>query len=621
MAKKLDSDGDSISILDLLTTAPGKNGRQPSTRIFLDDEEIIVDNFAGGGGASLGKTWATGRSPDIAINHDPEAIAMHRANHPTTKHYIEDVWQVDPEEACAGRPVGLAWFSPTCTHFSKSKGTALDASSIKIRGLAWVAVRWAAAVAPRIICLENVEEFEDWGPLQRQHDAGCPGVACAKDCKFGTKKRGKRVSRHAPGCPGRACAKSCQIHKPIKSRKGELFRAFVSRLRKLGYVVEWKLLRACDYGVPTSRRRLFLVARRDGRPIAWPEPTHGPGRALPHRGAHEIIDWSIPCPSIFDRDKDLVEKTLARLARGVWEFVVQTAKPFILPLNHGGVGRDDRRVHDINNPMPTITAGSRGAHALAVPYLIHRSNGERVGQAPRIYDPTKPIGTIVAQGQKHAVCAAFLAKHFTDRPTGGWAGGQPLDKPTGTVTTRDHHSLVAANLIKYYGTSSAKDVTDPLDTITADGWKHALQTAYLARYNGEGDTARLGVENPLGTVTTKDRYALVSERLQSDWPPLEGAQLERARAVAALLRRFGYPVGDLVYVNVNGERYVVADLCMRMLVARELFRANGFPDDYIIDPEFDGRPLTKTAQVKMCGNSVPPRMSEVLAAAQLSVPA
>lgn len=603
-------------------------GRPPAIRALFDGEglhesEIIVDNFAGGGGASLGKLWATGRSPDIAINHDPEAIAMHRVNHPSTRHYIEDVWQVDPRAVCEGRPVGLAWFSPTCSHFSPAKGGELDASSVELRALAWVVTEWAALVRPRIICVENVCEFLQWGPLHRQHSEGCPGVACAAGCSFGKKRRGRRVRVHHADCPGRACRKGCWIHKPIKERASETYHAWENRLKRLGYDVEARVLTACDYGAPTRRKRVFIVARCDGRAIAWPEPTHGPGRAHPYRAAAEVIDWSIPCPSIFGREKSLVDNTLKRLARGVWEFVVQSARPFLLPVNHGGVGRDDRRVHSVEDPMRTITASCRGSHALAVPYLIHRSNGERPGQAPRIYDPQQPIGTLMAQGQKHAACAAFLAKHFSDRATGGWAGGQPLDRSIGAITTRDHHSLVAANLVaanlvKFYGTSSVTDVTKPLDAVTAGGWKHALETAYLARYNGQGDAARLGVDQPIGVITTKDRYALVSEQLAAEESWLDEAQLARARMVADLLRRFGYPVGEFVWVTIDGERYIVADLCMRMLASRELYSAQGFPPDYIIAPEYDGRPLSKTAQVRMVGNSVPPRMAEVVAGAQLT---
>ncbi|HEY1739681.1 MAG TPA: DNA cytosine methyltransferase, partial [Acidimicrobiia bacterium] len=238
--------------------------RSPIVRTWLDDC-IIADNFAGGGGASTGIETALGRSPDIAVNHDPEAITVHKANHPSTKHFLESVWKVDPAEACGGKKVALAWFSPTCTHFSKAKGTALDASSIRIRGLAWVAVRWAAAVKPRVIALENVEEFEKWGPLYRTHGEGCPGVACLKRCVCGTKskdKRGRsiRVATHSTGCPGVACADGCHIHKPIKSREGETFRAFVKKLRRFYKNVEWRLLRASEYGAPTTRRRLFLLA-------------------------------------------------------------------------------------------------------------------------------------------------------------------------------------------------------------------------------------------------------------------------------------------------------------------------------------------------------------------------
>lgn len=536
--------------------------RPPVLRVMFDgpglhEDEIIVDNFAGGGGASLGKLWATGRSPDIAINHDPEAIAMHRVNHPGTRHYIEDVWKVDPRVVCGGRPVGLAWFSPTCSHFSPAKGGELDASSVEFRALPWVVTEWAALVRPRIICVENVCEILGWGPLHRQHSEGCPGVACVAGCSFGKKRRGRRVHAHFPGCPGHACRKGCWIHKPIKERVGETYRAWRRRLERLGYVVEEWILTACDFGAPTRRKRVVIVARCDGRALVRPAPTHGPGRAHPYRTAAEVIDWSVPCPSIFDRARPLVENTLKRLARGVWEFVVQSARPFLLPVNHGGVGRDDRRVHSVDDPMRTITASCRGSHALAVPRLIH---------------------------------AAFLARHFSDRSTGGWAGGQPLDRALSTVTCKDHHALVSADLVR---------------------------TAYLARYNGQGDAARLPVDDSIGTITTKDRYALVSEELAAAGVVLDEVQLARARAVADLLRQHDYPVGEFVWVAVDGERYVVVDLCMRMLTSPELFGAQGFPQTYIIAPEYEGRPLSKTAQVRMVGNSVAPQMAEAVVAAQL----
>jgi DNA (cytosine-5)-methyltransferase 1 len=505
--------------------------RPPIIRTWSD--EIVADNFAGGGGASSGIEAALGRSPDIAINHDPEAIAMHRANHPDTKHFIESVWDVDPLKACGGRRVALAWFSPDCKHHSKAKGG--KPREQKIRGLAWVAVRWAAAVKPRVIALENVEEFKDWGPLDKNGE-------------------------------------------PIASRKGQTFRAFVRKLERLGYDVEHRLLRACDYGAPTMRRRLFLVARCDGKRIVWPAPTHGPARALPHRTAAECIDWSLECRSIFERDKPLADKTMARIARGVRKFVLESARPFILPVNHGGEGRNDNRVHSLDEPLRTITSHGRGSHAIAVPYLVHRSNGERIGQAPRIYDIQQPLGTIVAQGQKHALVAAFLAKHYGDRPTGGWPGGSQIDLPFGTVTVRDHHSLVAAHLVKFYGTSTGHKVDEPLATVTSGGWKHGLVAAFLARYHGKGEAESLQL--PLGGLTTRDRYALVT-------------------------------------VTIDGEEYVVVDIGMRMLSPRELFRAQGFPEDYQIAPTWNGKPLTRTAQVRMCGNSVCPPIAAAVVKAQL----
>ncbi len=397
---------------------------------------------------------------------------MHRANHPTTHHYIEDVFSVDPVAACAGRPVGLAWFSPDCKHHSKAKGgRPRDAN---IRGLATVAVDWAKAVRPRVIALENVEEFRDWGPLDDEGN-------------------------------------------PIKERKGETFREFVADLEALGYNVEHRLLRASDYGTPTYRRRLILLATL-AKP-AWPKPTHGPG-LLPFRTAGECMDWTIPIPSIFGRPRELADKTHARIAHGLRKFVIECRAPYVVPM-HGG---------------------------LAVPYLIHRSNGERVGQAPRTYDINRPLGTIVAQGQKHALVVAWLAKHYGNRPTGGWPGGSSLHDPIGTVTARDHHSLVAA---------------------------------YLVRYNGQSGPQPLDV--PIGTLDTRDRYGLVS-------------------------------------ITIDGQSYSVSDIGMRGLVSRELFRCNGFPEDYEIAPIGpNGKPLSATAQKRMCGNAVCPPLASAVVRAQFEV--
>ena len=599
--------------------------RPPVVRAYLGDE-VIADNFAGGGGVSTGIELALGRSPDIAINHDAQAIAMHKANHPTTEHRIEDVWRVDVRKVCRGKPVALAWFSPDCKHHSKAKGG--RPRDQRIRGLAWVAVRWGFRVRPRVIGLENVEEFRDWGPLHRKHTDGCAGSGrCRKGCRFGA---------------------------PIKARRGELFRRFVRALEDLGYAVEHRLLLACDYGAPTKRRRLFLIARSDGRPIVWPTPTHGPentGRPHRHRTAAEIIDWSIPCPSIFDRKKPHARATRARVARGVNRFVLECPRPFFVHLTHGMRERDIR-VHDSLNPMPVITGANRGELALVVPSLIHRSNGERPGQAPRVYDIQQPHPTVVAQGLKTSLIVAHLAKHYGERRPDE-VMGQQLDLPIGVVTTRDHHALIAASLVKFYGTSSARPVDEPLDVVTAGGWKHGLAVANLIRYNGDQpgaervadlveplgtlDTSRryalsaallvrynrtsIGQlpSDPLGTLDTRDRYGLV-EAAAAEWTP----EIERkAHRVYEFMIAHGYdgPAFDherrLVAVNVGGTCLVVFDIGMRMLAARELFRAQGVPDTYQIDPPGpNGKPLTKTAQIRMCGNMVPPQPVAALVRAQ-----
>lgn len=548
--------------------------RPPIVRAYLGEDELIVDSFAGGGGASTGIELALGRSPDLAVNHDEEAIAMHRANHPTTEHHIESVWKVDPRIVCRGKQVALAWFSPDCKHHSKAKGG--KPRDQKIRGLAWIAVTWAHRVRPRVIALENVEEFRDWGPLHRVGPDG-----------------------------GR----------PIAARRGQTFRSFVNKLERLGYVVEHRLLRACDYGAPTTRRRLFLIARCDGQAIRWPSPTHGP-LASPYRTAAEVIDWSIPCPSIFSRPRPLADKTLARIARGVRKFVLESARPFVIPVNHGGVGRHDHRVHDIGTPIPTITGGQRGGHAVVAPYLVHRSNGERPGQAPRIYDAQRPLGTIVAQGEKQAVCTAFLAKHYGDRVSGGWNGGSAADRPIDTITVRDHHALVAASLTKLYGTSTGADVRAPMPTVTGEGQHIGAVSAHLVRYNGDRPGAErvAGLDDPLGTVDTSRRYALVAAFLARYNRTSTGQLPDSPIGTLDTTDRYA-----LVAVTIDGEEYAIVDIGMRMLTPRELFRAQGFPEEYRIDPEHDGEPLTKTAQIRMCGNSVCPPIAAAIVRAQFEI--
>jgi DNA (cytosine-5)-methyltransferase 1 len=500
--------------------------------------ELIVDNFAGGGGASLGIEWALGRSPDIAINHDPEAVAMHQANHPRTKHYCESVWDVDPREVCAGRPVGLAWFSPDCKHFSKAKGG--RPTDKKIRGLADVVIRWAREVRPRVIILENVEEFQTWGPLLGNG-------------------------------------------KPDPEREGLIFRRWRRDLERCGYRVDMRLLRACDFGAPTTRRRLFVVARLDEDPV-WPEATHGPG-LLPYLTAAECIDWLLPCPSIFlSREearalrvkRPLAENTLRRIARGLRKYVLEAADPFVIPVTHAG----DARAHSIREPMRTVTAAHHGEYALVAPTLIQTGYGERPGQVPRVPGLDKPLGTVVACGAKHALVTAFLARHFGGNYRG--AGASPAE-PARTITTKDHHALVVSHLMKLRGgladhQVTAQDLRSPAPTITAEGTHLAEVRAFLVKYYGSDGSPdqHQSITEPLHTVPTRDRFGLVV---------------------------------------IDGDEYVVADIGMRMLVPRELFLAQSFPPDYVIDPIVDGAPLSKEAQTRMCGNSVPPVMAQALALA------
>ena len=489
--------------------------------------EIVVDLFAGGGGASTGIEQAIGRPVDVAVNHDAEAISLHQANHPQTMHYCSDVFEVDPIAVTQGRPVGLLWASPDCKHFSKAKGG--KPVSKKIRSLAWVVVKWAKAVHPRMIFLENVEEFQTWGPLN---------------------------SDNMP-CP--LC-------------KGDTFKLWKKSLEKLGYVVEHRELRACDYGAPTIRKRLFLVARRDGVPIVWPEPTHAAPGALaikakklkPWRTAAECIDWSISAPSIFERKKPLAEATCRRIAKGIMRYVVESANPFIVNTANSKTTGRGPNAWPLEEPLRTVT--SAPGFALAVPTLIQTGYGERPGQSPRVPGLDKPMGTLVGS-QKHALVSAFLAKHYT-----GVVGSDMAD-PVATVTSVDHHSLVTANLIHMgHGEGKAggkrfshgiRDVTDPLNTITASGAAAGLVTAHLVTIDNQSSQGG-------HTVTTKDRFGLVT---------------------------------------IHGTENYIVDIGLRMLTPRELYRAQGFPESYQIGFGADGKPLTKTAQVRMCGNSVCPPLS------------
>lgn len=595
--------------------------------------ELLIDNFAGGGGASTGIEMAFGRPVDVAINHDGEALAMHEANHPTTRHYREDVFTVHPGFVTQQQPIGLAWFSPDCKHHSKAKGG--KPREKKIRGLAWVCLKWGTFQMPRAIAIENVEEFQDWGPLDEEGS-------------------------------------------PIKAEKGRTFRAFVDALSTglnrdhpdvpeifealgadfpmhrlyagLGYKVEWRILRACDYGTPTIRKRLFIFARRDGLPIVWPEPTHGDpksaavkaGKLLRYRTAAECIDWSIPCPSIFERSKPLKEATLRRIAKGVMKFVVNSSDPFIVKFSENSTGQPlDEPLHTVmagaprfgivvpsvmhtthqgadrngpvTEPLATVTGANRGEQALVTaslaPFITEHANastqrnmpadeplrtqcaevkgghfaavaatlvqtgyGERAGQVPRVPGIDKPLGTVVAGGGKHALVSAMLAKHY------GGVVGTGVDVPFGTVTTSDHHSVVTSHLVKLRNNQFGQTVEEPMPTLTAGGGHVGEVRAFLVKYYSEGGQLQ-ECKEPLHTIPTKERFGLVT---------------------------------------VHGEEYQIVDIGMRMLTPRELARAQGFPDDYVLDPMVNGKPLTKTAQVRMIGNSVCPPLARALLKANFS---
>lgn len=523
--------------------------------------ELVVDLFAGGGGASTGIEQAIGRHVDIAINHDPEAVSLHQANHPQTQHYVSDVFEVDPLAVTDGRPVGLLWASPDCKHFSKAKGG--KPVSKKIRGLAWVVVKWAKLARPRVICLENVEEFQTWGPL---------------------------------GLDGRPCPE----------RKGTTFQRWKRQLENLGYTIDYRELRACDFGAPTIRKRLFLVARRDGQPIVWPEATHGAPDTLgvrqkklqPWRTAADCIDWSIPAPSIFERERPLAEATCRRIAKGVMRYVIEAAKPYIVRIGHTGHG-DSGKTRSIDDPLSTIT--SKAEHLLAVPTLIQTGYGERPGQAPRVPGLDKPLGTVV-NGQKHALVAAFLAKHYT-----GVVGSDMAD-PVATVTSVDHHSLVSANLVHYHADKRpedvrASDMRDPIKTQTTEN-RHALVTSHMVKLRG--DNVGSATDEPVHTVSAQGtHHAEVRAFLVKYYGTDQDPQLQEPLHTVTTKDRFGL-------VMVKGEPYAIVDIGLRMLTPRELYRAQGFPESYQIEHGADGRPLTKTAQVRMCGNSVAPPVAAAL---------
>ncbi len=624
---------------------------------------IIIDSFAGGGGASTGIEMALGRSPDIAINHNAAALALHEANHPQTLHLSENVYKIDPLDFLRRSHVGLAWFSPDCKHFSKAKGG--KPVERNIRDLAWIIPGWIERIQRSggkvdVVILENVEEFQDYGPLIET-------------------PRGLM---------------------PDPDRKGEYFRKWCRKIRALGGKIQWRELRACDFGAPTIRKRFFAVIRFDGLAIVWPTPTHGApddaevvaGRKMPWRTAAEIIDWSLPCPSIFDTSNAIWEKhglrairpladnTMARVARGLKRYVLDAERPFLVNLTHGGRieavdepfktitgahrgekaviaphvmtmrnagkpynGADEPThtitaggaglsvvapvltaaqhggsVRSIEEPSHTITASRKDQNSIIAPTLVQVGYGERDGQAPRALDIGKPLGTAVAGGVKHAVASAFIARQF------GTSTGHSIDAPAHTVMAdgAGKSQLVTAFVAQHNndsrregGVNPGRSADEPLSTVTQSGSQQSVVAPFLQAYYGTGDG---GAENePVRTVTTKDRHGHVEAAL--DVPPFTPEQAERAREVAELLRSFGFwDDREFVTLTIEAVTYVIVDVGMRMLVPRELYRAQGFPENYEIERGADGSQFSKSVQVSCCGNSVCPPVAAALVSANCS---
>lgn len=538
--------------------------------------ELVVDNFAGGGGASTGIELATGYSVDIAINHDPEAIRMHKVNHPNTEHYCENVWAVDPVKACNGHPVGLAWFSPDCKHFSKAKGG--KPKDKNIRGLAWVACRWAGLVRPRVIMLENVEEFKTWGPLNRGHH-------------------------------------------PIKSKQGKTFERFVQQLTDLGYEVDFRELVAADYGAPTMRKRFFMIARCDGEPIVWPEPTHGPadsekveeGLLKPYVGAYTQLDFSLPCPSIFDTSEEikekygiravrpLAQKTMDRIARGIKKFVLENPEPFIIQCNHGG----ERRPNDIREPMPTIT-GKHG-YGVVEPYLVQcKYNNEA-------QDVRKPIGTLTTVGS-HLLVEPKLAPIIDKAYGGNYQGaGSKVDEPIDTITTVDHNRLIVPTLIQYHsettqGEVRGQTIKEPVMTIDGSN-RYGLVASFLSKFYKSGTGQNL--REPLHTITTSPgHFGEVRAFLIKYYGEGTGQNIKEPLDTITSKDRFGL-------VTIEGVDYQIVDIGLRMLEPKELYGCQGFPDDYIIDHDYTGKTYPRSEQVRRCGNAVCPPIPAALVKANL----
>lgn len=559
--------------------------------MFQDNlfRELVVDNFAGGGGASTGMELALGYPVDIAVNHDADAIAMHKVNHPYTRHFQEDVFAIDPEQVTGGRAVGIAWFSPDCKHFSRAKGG--KPVDKKIRGLSWVVLRWAmSSVAPRVIFMENVPEIKTWCPLIEIDGQMRPDPAREGETfnGFVSMLTGGIEKEHP------AFSEACEFLKiEPDSEEGDRLAA------GLGYAVSWKEMKACDYGAPTIRNRFYLIARRDGQPIVFPEPTHGKGRKL-YRTAAECIDWSLPCPSIFGRKKELAENTLRRIARGLDKFVLRNASPYIMCNNTNNVP------HGVNESLPTQTTGNR--NYLCAPSLIQYHSEQGKGEV-RGQELNKPIMTIDGS-PRYAMSACYLTKYFS----GARQAGASLSGPAPTVTAIDHSAVVAVHLMSRHGNGQdgrGKMVDEPTPTLTAECHEHLVAANLLHYYGGADHASR--VDSPLPTVTTLPRHYVVKTYLQK----MSAVQdFGNWACVRELLNKYaGYSIAadEILIMEIDGERYFISDIGMRMLKARELMLAQGFPPDYIIDIESHiGKRYSEAKQIARMGNAVCPPVAEAL---------
>ncbi|NTZ70550.1 DNA cytosine methyltransferase [Pseudomonas protegens] len=616
---------------------------QYSLGLNTQDDEIVVDFFCGGGGAGTGLEIGLGRQVNVAKNHSPAAISMHTVNHPGAMHYTTDVFDGDPDTECGGKAVGWFHMSPDCTHHSQAAGG--QPRKREIRNLSWIGLKWAGKKKPRVISLENVKQILQWGPLVAKRDKATGRVV----------KLGGSVA-----APGEVVPVHQQFLVPDPARRGRTWAVFVAELQRLGYAVEWRVIKACDFGAPTSRERLFMIARCDGQPIVWPEPTHAKNPAKGQkkwRTAAECIDWTIPSKSIFDRPKPLAPATLRRIAKGMKKFVLDAVDPFIVPIANwsgdsvqsaheplrtvtswprGGsfaiaspiiapaTHQGSDRINDPSAPLPTVTCANRGELTLISPTLIQTGYGERTGQEPRVPGLDQPLGTVVAGGVKHAIAGAVLVgtggPEYSGKPA-------PVDQHAGTLMTQNHRSVVTAFMAQMNGgfnATHAKSVEAPMTTVTNTGSQQQLVTANLLHLRGNCDAKDCA--EPLHTVSAAGTHHGVVEYTLS--PEHEEGAL---RVAAFLISYYGaenvraanepaptITTRDrlgLVTVTIKGTPYVIVDICLRMLQPSELYKAQGFPDDYIISHGADGKPFTKTQQVHMCGNSVSPPPMAALARA------